>query len=227
MYVLTVLDFVGHQRREFRFDQRFRKLIGGTRTQVETQIEQDFPFLPAGCSINLDKVSKESVLANIRAAIPTGWADRKHESRLLGDISLAQFLKDTGLELADVYAGKHSYTELRRTVGFIDGEASENEKPLSRAIGRLLHINDTPRIDFYRKILEQTTPPNTADMSDQERRYLTMLHYGVWSVNPKNVKSLQQGLVAWTIFTPISLATRDRNPDERVQRSGENAIPGT
>ena len=54
--VLTVLDFVGHQRKEFRFDQRFRKLIGGTRTEVETQIEQDFPFLPAGCSINLSLI---------------------------------------------------------------------------------------------------------------------------------------------------------------------------
>lgn len=27
--VLTALDFVGHQRREFRFDQRFRALIPG------------------------------------------------------------------------------------------------------------------------------------------------------------------------------------------------------
>ena len=77
--VLTVLDFVGHQRKDFRFDQRFRKLLGGTRTEVEKQIEEDFPFLPAGCAINLDTVSKEAVLANIKAAIPTGWADRKRE----------------------------------------------------------------------------------------------------------------------------------------------------
>jgi len=50
--VLTVLDFVGHQRTDFRFDQRFRKLLGGTRPEVEKQIEADFPFLPAGCAIS-------------------------------------------------------------------------------------------------------------------------------------------------------------------------------
>ncbi len=35
----TVLDFVGHHRQEFRFDRRFRALLGGTRTQVIAQIE--------------------------------------------------------------------------------------------------------------------------------------------------------------------------------------------
>ena len=46
--VCTVLDFVGTHRTEFRFDRRFRALLGGTRTDVERAVQSGFPFLPAG-----------------------------------------------------------------------------------------------------------------------------------------------------------------------------------
>ena len=32
--VCTVLDFVGNHRKEFRFDRRFRALLGGTRSDI-------------------------------------------------------------------------------------------------------------------------------------------------------------------------------------------------
>ena len=50
-----VLDFVGQHRREFRFDRRLRALLGGSRKHVERQVEQGFPFLPAGCHMELDR----------------------------------------------------------------------------------------------------------------------------------------------------------------------------
>ncbi len=189
--VLTVLDFVGHQRTEFRFDQRFRKLLGGNRTEVEKQIEQDFPFLPAGCSIRLDKVTKELVLANIKAAIPTGWADRKRESRALGDLSLSEFLEATGLELADIYAGDHSFTELRRASGYLPEEASTDERSIARAIRRMLHVNDRHRLDFFLALLGRHEVPDELDLSADELRVATMMHYLVWRV--KHPKPLTTG----------------------------------
>jgi len=44
--VLTALDFVGHQRREFRFDQRFRAMSGVGGKALQRQVEEGFPFLP-------------------------------------------------------------------------------------------------------------------------------------------------------------------------------------
>jgi superfamily II DNA or RNA helicase len=41
-----VLDFIGNQRREFRFDQRFTALFGGTRQQVIREIETGITRLP-------------------------------------------------------------------------------------------------------------------------------------------------------------------------------------
>ena len=60
--VLTVLDFVGQVRREYRYDVRYRALLGGTRHQVRRAVEADFPLLPPGCALKLDRIAKETVL---------------------------------------------------------------------------------------------------------------------------------------------------------------------
>jgi superfamily II DNA or RNA helicase len=59
---LTVLDFVGNSRPEYDFETKFRALIGKTTTSVLKEIEDDFPHLPLGCSIVLEKRAKETIL---------------------------------------------------------------------------------------------------------------------------------------------------------------------
>ncbi len=71
---LTVLDFVGQQHRKFRFDLRYRSLAPGTRRELEHQVDTGFPFLPAGCSIDLDREVKGLVLRSLKEALPTTWA---------------------------------------------------------------------------------------------------------------------------------------------------------
>src|SRR5205814_8421429 len=39
----TVLDFVANHRREFRFDRKLRAPLGGTRRDVQRQVDPDFP----------------------------------------------------------------------------------------------------------------------------------------------------------------------------------------
>ncbi|RKH42886.1 DUF3427 domain-containing protein [Corallococcus sicarius] len=67
--VLTVLDFIGQANRRYRFDVRYRAIVGGTRRQLEHELEHDFPRLPPGCAIRLDRIAREHVLHNIRAAV--------------------------------------------------------------------------------------------------------------------------------------------------------------
>lgn len=68
--VLTALDFVGHHRKELRFDRRYHALTGSTRSHLVRDIERCFPFLPAGTHIVLDRQTQELVLENIRAKSP-------------------------------------------------------------------------------------------------------------------------------------------------------------
>ncbi len=71
--VLTVLDFVGHHRKEFRFDTKLRALTGQTRRGLEREIERGFPFLPSGCQIVMDKQAQSLVLENIRTQVANRW----------------------------------------------------------------------------------------------------------------------------------------------------------
>ena len=63
---LTVLDFVGQVHRHYRMDTRFRALLPKHRYAIDREVELDFPHLPPGCSIQLDRQSREYVLRNIR-----------------------------------------------------------------------------------------------------------------------------------------------------------------
>ncbi|MEQ1735286.1 MAG: DUF3427 domain-containing protein [Rhodoglobus sp.] len=177
--VCTVLDFVGHHRKEFRFDRRFRALLGGTRKQLVEQIERGFPFLPAGCHLELDAVASELVLANIREAVPTRWTARVDELRQLvrqdGAITLARYLDETGLELADVYAGDRSWSELCADAGVTVAPAGPDEIALRRACGRLLHVDDRARLDGYRDLLASAQPPAVHSATERGRRLLRML----------------------------------------------------
>ncbi len=67
--VLTVLDFVGFNRKEFRWDAKLRALTGDTRAGVTRQVEKGFPFLPSGCQIVMDRESQALVLDNLKSQI--------------------------------------------------------------------------------------------------------------------------------------------------------------
>jgi len=178
--VCTVLDFVGHHRKEFRFDRRFRALLGGSRKALVDQIEGGFPFLPAGCHMELDAVAQAAVLANIRDAVPSRWTAKVEELRQLaaaatGAVTLGGYLEATGLELDDVYAGNKSWSDLRAEAGLPVAPAGPHEEILRRACGRVLHVNDVERLDTYRRLLTSDTPPALSALSERERRLLRML----------------------------------------------------
>ena len=56
---------------------------GGSRKHAEQQVEQGFPFLPAGCHMELSRKAREIVLHNIRQAVPSRWAAKAEELRAL------------------------------------------------------------------------------------------------------------------------------------------------
>jgi superfamily II DNA or RNA helicase/HKD family nuclease len=178
----TVLDFVGTHRKEFRFDRRLRSLLGGSRADVERQIRNDFPFLPAGCSFHLDQVAREIVLRSIREAIPSTWRERCDELRSVGDVDLRDYLESSGLDLEDIYAGGHSWSEMRRHTGCSTEAAGPAENLLLRAVGRMLHIDDDDRLDTYPRFLREDRPPSLDRLSSREQRMLRMLVSSITSL---------------------------------------------
>lgn len=175
----TVLDFVGTHRREFRFDRRYRALIGGTRRDIERAVQQRFPFLPAGCHMQLDEKASEIVLQSLRNAIPSRWPAKVEElqvlHRLRPEVTLSDYLDETGLDLAEVYEGQRGWSDLCEAAGVPVLPPGEHETPLRRALGRLLHVDDDERIVTFREFLESPDVPDVARLAERKRRLLRML----------------------------------------------------
>jgi superfamily II DNA or RNA helicase/HKD family nuclease len=151
--VLTVLDFIGRQRAEFRFDRRFQAITGRGRKQTERDIAEGFSFLPAGCHIELDPVARDVVLENVRQAIGARAQRLVEELKRLGDVSLDDFLQLSGAELSDVYRPGRSWTSIRRRAGFEVSTMGPDEDTLVSAIGRMLHVEDSLRLGAWRSLL--------------------------------------------------------------------------
>ncbi len=182
--ICTVLDFIGFHRKEFRFDRRFRALLGGSRRDVEREVKDRFPFLPAGCHLELDSVAQEVVLRSIRDAIPTAWRDRCAELRALGDVTLAEYLHETALEIEDIYAGSHSWSEMRRAAALPTAAAGPDETVLLRAVGRMLHVDDDERVDAYARFVSEAAPPQADTLKTRQARFLRMLVASITNLRP-------------------------------------------
>ncbi len=181
--VCTVLDFVGHQSSQFRFDQRYRGMVGGSHVELEANVRDDFPYLPAGCELHLDEAAKQVVLANIKAALPERWPDRVAELRSLGDVSLAAYLAETGLDLEDIYRGGHTFTEMRRAANVDDAPAPDGEAAVGRGVARLLHVDDPGRIDAYLSLLSPASPVPASALTERRARQFNGLLLSI--LNPK------------------------------------------
>jgi superfamily II DNA or RNA helicase/HKD family nuclease len=194
----SVLDFVGTHRKEFRFDRRFRALLGGSRRDVERAVQLQFPFLPAGCHMHLDTVASEIVLRSLREAIPTRWPAKVDELRSLRrerpDIGLADFLVESGLDLGDVYEGRRSWSDLREDAGAAVFTRGPHEATLRRAVARHLHIDDGERIGIYRRLLAGSDAPDVAALPERERRLLHMLVASVTDQVVTRETSLQEAV---------------------------------
>lgn len=195
----TVLDFVGTHRKEFRFDRRYRALLGGTRRDIERAVQQGFPFLPAGCYLNLDAKASEIVLRSLRDAIPSRWPARVEELRVVHakypGATLSRYLEESGLDLPDVYdtSGK-CWSDLCQASGVPTAPEGPHEATLRKALGRLLHVDDDERIAVYRRLMESPTAPDSVVMSERERRLARMLVVSLSDQVLTKSQSLQDGI---------------------------------
>ncbi len=177
--VLTVLDFIGQHRREFRFDVRYRALTGSTRTGLLRDIEHGFPFLPSGCRLLLDRVAQEVVLANVRQGLRGGRKALVDDVRSHGDLPLDRYLEESGNDLADVYGRSgESWTALRRDAGLVAPPPGPRETELLRRAGSLVHIDDAERATAYSRLMQ--TDVRLAELSLDERVMAHMLVYTIW-----------------------------------------------
>ena len=151
---VTVLDFVGSHRHEFRMDKKYEALTGLLPGQLVRQINEGFPNLPGGMTINLEPQAAELVIDNIKAQLNYGSSRLVSLATKANTSSLTKFLEDTQLDLWELYA-RTSWLSLKVEAS-LEGpdDLPENSIPLSRKGSKFLHIDDYTRIRAYTAILK-------------------------------------------------------------------------
>jgi superfamily II DNA or RNA helicase len=179
---LTVLDFVGNARLEYDFEHKFRSLVGRTHTSILKEIEDDFPHLPLGCSIILEKKAKDVILRNIKAAtnlnraqLVTKIANFRHHAVL--PLTLNNFLQFHHLKLQHVYK-RASWSRLCANAGVISAFEEPLEKELTRCISRLIQCDSISYFRFIQQLI--CADFKLKKPSEEQRLFQLMFHYDVW-----------------------------------------------
>ncbi len=104
---LTVLDFVGQAHTNYDFSFKLRALLGKTRRGIKEEINDDFPNMPAGCHIKLERIAKEYILNNIQSSIFNVNDLRRmmisFANNFSNSLTLKNFLENYGIDIDRFY----------------------------------------------------------------------------------------------------------------------------
>ncbi|MFD4610821.1 DUF3427 domain-containing protein [Streptomyces sp. NPDC058451] len=192
--VLTVLDFIGQHRAEFRFEDQFRALTNLSRNRLIEHIEHDFPQLPSGCQIILEGKSKDLILGNIRTQVNATVKTLVKEVQAYSTPLLADYLRESRREIKELYKRENSWTTILRRAGLIEESASAEETALLKRVHAFLHVDDPERADAYLRLLQDDAPPYE-ELGPTYQSYARMLFFNLWD-NAGGFTSFQEGLAS-------------------------------
>ncbi|MEP6792838.1 MAG: DUF3427 domain-containing protein [Saprospiraceae bacterium] len=195
---LTVLDFVSNSRPEYDFEGKFRALVGKTNTSIKKEIEDDFPHLPLGCTIVLEKIAKEHILENITHAILVTKNSllnkiRNFQYQTSLPLTLKNFIHLYHIPLPLIYR-RGTWRRLCFLAGKLDPFSETNESEILRAINKKwLATNSTSYFKFILELAQKGFTISNLELSETEKAMCLMLHYDIWQ-SSEGHDSLEQSI---------------------------------
>jgi superfamily II DNA or RNA helicase len=197
---LTVLDFVGNSRPEYDFEGKFRALVGKTNTSIQKEIEDDFPHLPLGCTIVLERKAKDFVIENIRRATSLNKnqllnkiRNYKHQTTL--PLTLRNFSEFYHIPIQTIYK-KGNWKRLCVLSDQIEDYPMVNEPEISRAIGKKwLSSSSNSYFGFILSLAKKDFRIKVSELNEEEKAMCLMLHFDVWQ-NESGFGSLEESIKA-------------------------------
>ncbi len=194
---LTVLDFVGNARDEYDFEGKFRNLVGKTTQSIKDEIERDFPHLPLGCSIVLEKKAKDHILNNIKKATTLNrrkliYKLTNYNNQTTLPLTIDNFIKINHIPLSTIYK-KGSFSRLCYEAGINKTFNEENELELVRAVSKKWLLSKSiSYFEFIQKLIKNDFNTSSID-NENEKLMLTMLYYDFWQY-PQKFNTLEDGI---------------------------------
>lgn len=175
---LTVFDFIGAQRREFRFAPRLRALSTKPEGRLDREIEHGFPHLPSGCVIQLERVAQQRVLDNVRESVrllrPRMIASLRDLGRYLGRVpTIEEALDyfDTGL---DELLKRGLWSQLLAEAGLAEAPRDPDQQRLAKGVRRISHVESAEQIRQWLDLLGETPNGTTGDVRLAELLYVSL-----------------------------------------------------
>jgi len=195
---LTVLDFVGNSRPEYDFEGKFRALVGKTNTSILKELEDDFPHLPLGCTINLERKAKDFILQNIRNATSLNINQilnkiRNYKFQTSLPLTLQNFSSFYRIPLQLIYK-KGNWKRLCVLAGQEVDYSGTNEKEIYRAISKKwLSCNSNSYFQFILSLARKEFKISYDKLNNEEKLMCLMLHYDVWQ-SAEGFKSIEESI---------------------------------
>ncbi len=189
---LTVLDFVSNARPEYDFESKFRALIGRTNNPIKDEVRDDFPHLPLGCSIVLEKKAKQWILENITKATSIRRNELIHKIQLWDQqtnlpLTLKNFSSFHHIKLQYIYK-RDTWSRLLHDAGKLPNLTDTNEKNVKTMISKKwLSTNSMSYFKFIKFFLDQDCKIELDALSKVEQQMGLMLHYDFWGANNTHV----------------------------------------
>lgn len=182
---LTVLDFVGQAHENYDFSGKLRTLVGRTRRGIGHEIEEDFPNMPAGCHIKLEKIARDYILRNIQAdsfnvRILRNMV-KNFSLNFTNELNLRNFLDNYRID-RDKFYSRYSFYKILHEVGFKEEYRIVNKKELKNSLRRFAAIDSKNLLCFSEKIL--TNSIESLSLNHREEKMLAIFHYTIWGDKP-------------------------------------------
>jgi len=197
---LTVLDFVGNSHPEYDFEGKFRALVGKTNTSIQKELEDDFPHLPLGCTIILEKKAKETILENIKQAtnlnknqILNKIRNYKHQTTL--PLTLKNFINFYHIPIQSIYK-RGNWKRLCALAEQISDYPQDREEEIYRAISKKwLSCNSNSYFSSILELAKKDFKIEFNQLSEKQKVFCLLLHYDIWQ-NPGGFSSLEESIRA-------------------------------
>ena len=198
---LTVLDFVGQTHRKYRLDTKFAALLSRKRQRIDREIENDFPNLPPGCSIQLERVARERVLAkikdvlnNLKQFIPE--VIQSWDAEQSTPLTFGNFIEATDLSPVEVLS-KKSWSEWKALASKTAPPDDPDIKTARKALARIALRSDPELLKNLQQIDKDPKVEEATRTYGESQS--TAMHYIMWGQKGERVgvDSAESSFAKW------------------------------
>ena len=156
--VLTVLDFVGQAHKNYDFSSKLRAMIGRSKRNLRDEINDDFPNMPTGCHIKLERIAKDYILSNIQSSYfnikKLRYMVNMFAENFDVELNLENFLKYYSIDKNQFYL-KYSFIKLLHECGKIDRYENRDVSELKNSLRRYSRIDSKRLLNFSIEIFNK------------------------------------------------------------------------